>query len=125
MAHFAKIENKIVTSIIVVDNCRIGGCVGPDSVDYDPKNHVDCGNLDFPETEPIGQKFINEVVGLEGKWIQTSYNNSFRKRYAGIGYIYDKNYDVFYPQQFDENWVLDKDSWQWVSPDGIDRVPAN
>lgn len=69
MAHFAKIENNIVQQVIVVANS-------------------DCGNKEFPESEPIGQAFISSL-GLDGEWKQTSYNANFRSVYAGIGYTWD------------------------------------
>jgi hypothetical protein len=54
----------------------------------------DCGGGDFPESEPIGQAFIASL-GLSGEWKQTSYNNNFRAKYAGIGDTYDAVNDVF------------------------------
>lgn len=76
MAHFALIDdtNK-VREVIVIGN-------------------DDCGGGEFPESESVGQAFIASI-GLEGKWLQTSYNANFRGCYAGIGYIYDVNTDVF------------------------------
>jgi hypothetical protein len=65
MAHFAKIENKLVTQVIVIHN---------DSIN----------NLEFPDSEALGQEFI-ALLGLEGTWKQTSYNNNFRTKFAGIG----------------------------------------
>ena len=74
MAHFAKIdETNIVKDVIVVSNS-------------------DVDNLPFPESEPIGQAFITSV-GLTGTWLQTSYNNNFRKQYAGVGFYYDETMD--------------------------------
>lgn len=75
MAHFAKVENNIVSQVIVVANS-------------------DCGDLDFPESEPVGQAFIASL-GIEGEWLQTSYNNNFRGFYAGIGTLYDEVLDSF------------------------------
>jgi len=69
MAHFAKIENNTVTTVIVVSN-------------------DDCGGGDFPESEPIGQAFIASL-NLTGDWLQTSYHANFRGCYAGIGYAFD------------------------------------
>jgi len=66
MAHFAKIENGIVTTVVVVDN----------------------------EHEANGQEYLNGL-GLEGTWIQTSYNGNIRGKYAGIGDTYDAELDVF------------------------------
>ena len=75
MAHFAKIENDVVTQVIVVDN-------------------KDCGDLEFPESEAVGAAFINSI-GLPGIWKQTSYNNNFRNKYAGIGDTYNSENDEF------------------------------
>ena len=69
MAHFAKVLNNIVQEVIVVSN-------------------------DDAPTEAVGQAFIASL-GLEGQWLQTSYNNNFRGRYAGIGYTYDAELDEF------------------------------
>jgi hypothetical protein len=69
MAHFALINNGIVSNVIVVSNS-------------------DCGNGEFPASEPVGQAFIASL-GLEGEWLQTSYNSNFRGCYAGIGYTWD------------------------------------
>jgi hypothetical protein len=75
MAHFARIEDGIVREVIVVGN-------------------DDCGGGEFPDSEPIGQEFIASI-GLTGEWKQTSYNSNFRGTYAGIGYTYDSENDVF------------------------------
>lgn len=75
MAHFAKIENGIVTQVIVVSN-------------------DDCGGGDFPASEPIGQAFI-KFIGLDGEWRQTSYGSNFRGKYAGLGDTFDVEADAF------------------------------
>jgi len=66
MAHFAKIEDGIVTNVVVVDN----------------------------EHEENGEEYLNSL-GLEGRWVQTSYNANFRGKYAAIGDEYDEENDVF------------------------------
>jgi len=77
MAHFAKISSSgRVETVIVVSN-------------------VDCGDLEFPESESIGQAFIANTLRLDGEWLQTSYNNNFRGIYGGEGYSYDSINDVF------------------------------
>jgi hypothetical protein len=50
-----------------------------------------CGEptLAFPDTESAGRAFIANGMKLEGTWLQTSYNATFRGCYAGIGYTYD------------------------------------
>lgn len=82
MAHFAKIENDMVTQIIVVSN-------------------DDCGGGEYPDSEPVGQAFIASV-GLDGLWLQTSYHSNFRGHYAGIGFTYDAQLDEFVPQSIIE-----------------------
>lgn len=82
MAHFAKIENDTVTSVIVVSN-------------------NDCGGGNFPESEPIGQAFI-ALLGLDGLWLQTSYHANFRGVYAGAGFTYDKQLDEFVPPKAEQ-----------------------
>lgn len=76
MAHFAEIEKNVVTRVIVISN-------------------DDCGGGTFPESEPIGQAFIADVLLLNGTWLQTSYSGSFRGCFAGIGYTYNKRKDIF------------------------------
>jgi len=75
MAHFARIENNNVEDVIVIS----------DDVASDPA----------PNNEASGQAFIADVLGLPGTWLQTSYNSNFRGVYAGIGYTYDPDLDVF------------------------------
>jgi hypothetical protein len=69
MAHFANVQNNQVGQVIVVSN-------------------DDCDNLDFPESEPVGQAFIASL-GIIGTWLQTSYNGNFRGTYAGEGFSFD------------------------------------
>ena len=63
------------------------------------------------------QDFINSgVVGDSFLWVQTSYNNSFRKNFAGIGYTYDKTRDAFIPPKPYPSWTLDEDTCLWEAP---------
>lgn len=97
MAHFAKIEGSVVTQVIVVGNCDIGGCIGEENVSAElwiAEDHANCGDLEFPDTEVKGQEFIASI-GIDGEWLQTSYNGGFRGTYAGIGFSYDPKNDVF------------------------------
>ena len=70
---------------------------------------------------------VNGITGTEG-WEQlyetqrpgkickrTSYNGNFRAHYAGIGYTYDADNDVFYAPQPYPSWTLD-DAWNWQPP---------
>ena len=97
MAHFAKIDpNNVVIEVIVVAN-------------------EDCKNLDFPDSEPIGQAFLVSI-GKNGTWKQTSYNNNFRVRYAGIGYRYDETRDAFIAPQPFMSWVFNEETLDWQAP---------
>jgi len=83
VAHFAEVdEYQIVRNVIVVNNS-------------------DCGGGDYPDSEPIGQAFIASI-GIEGDWLQTSYNNNFRGQYAGQGMTYDPTLDEFVSPQEEE-----------------------
>lgn len=95
MAHFAQIdENNIVLNVIVVNNNDILDEAGQ-------------------ESEDVGVQFCKNLLG--GEWVQTSYNNNFRKQYAAIGGTYDAANDVFIaPKPFD-SWSLN-DSFDWVAP---------
>lgn len=74
MAHFAKLENNIVTQVIVVNNEVL----------------LDENGI---EQESIGAQFCQDLFG--GEWKQTSYNATFRGKYASIGMIYDPTIDEF------------------------------
>ena len=75
MANFARLENGFISDVIAVDN-------------------ENCGGGDFPNSEPIGQQFISHI-GIQGEFLQTSYNNNFRGVCAQRGYTYDLDLDVF------------------------------
>jgi hypothetical protein len=97
MAHFAKVENGTVISVIVVNNSALEA------------------NGEFPESELSGQVFL-ESLGLGKEWLQTSYNGNFRGNYAGIGYTYNKDLDAFIPPKPSENAVLDEETFTWIVP---------
>jgi hypothetical protein len=86
MSHWAEIdENNIVIRVTVGDN-----------------NDLD-----------EGYQWLIDNLG--GRWIQTSYNNNFRKQYAGIGFTYDEVNDVFISPSPYPSWILDE-SLNWVAP---------
>jgi len=88
MAHFAEIDdNNIVKRVLVVDNSQ----------------------------EHRGQELLTFDMRLGGTWIQTSYNNNFRKQFAGIGYTYDAVNDVFISPQPYASWSLDE-NFDWKAP---------
>ncbi len=98
MAHFARVENNVVTEVLVV----------PESVEY------------------RGDEYLAVDLGLGGVWVQTSYNTRggvhseggipFRKNYAGIGYIYDVERDAFIPPQPYLSWMLNDETCLWEPP---------
>jgi hypothetical protein len=62
------------------------------------------------------QDFINSgKVGDSSSWVETSYDDNFRKQYCGPGYTYDSINDVFVcPQPF-PSWTIDS-SHDWQPP---------
>jgi len=92
MGHFAKVLDGKVTQVIVAEP-------------------------DF---------FTTFVDSSPGTWIQTSYNTiagkhtqggtPLRGNYAGIGYTYDAQNDVFYQPQPFPSWTLNKETWTWDCP---------
>jgi hypothetical protein len=56
------------------------------------------------------------VENLGGTWVQTSYNATFRKNYAGVGYRYDEDLDAFIPPQPFPSWTLNEVTARWMSP---------
>jgi hypothetical protein len=92
MGHFAKVDRDKVIDVIVAE---------PEFFET------------FKDTRP-------------GEWIQTSYNTRgnqhrlggtpLRGNYAGIGYTYDREHDVFYTPQPYSSWTLNHSTWSWEAP---------
>jgi hypothetical protein len=91
MSHYCKVVNGIVTQVIVAE---------PEFFDT------------FVDSSP-------------GEWIQTSYNTHggqhpegrpLRGNFAGIGYVYDRENDVFYIPQPYPSWTLNTTTWTWEAP---------
>jgi hypothetical protein len=96
MAHYAFLdENNIVTEVIT----------GIDETEL----------IEGLDTETWYGNFRGQ------KCVRTSYNNNIRRRYAGIGYSYDQEADVFIPPQPYPSWSLnDNFDWQAPTPRPID-----
>ena len=92
MAHFAKLGvGNIVEQVIVVSN-------------------------DIATTEQAGEDFINKLYNTRDVWKQTSYNKSFRKNFAGLGFYYDQTRDAFIPPKPFNSWILNEDTYIWEVP---------
>jgi hypothetical protein len=89
MAHFAEINDEnTVLRVLVVPN----------------------------EEEHRGEEFLSVDLGLGGKWVQTSFNSTIRKTYAGVGYVYNPELDIFLPPKPYPSWALNKVIGEWVAP---------
>lgn len=98
MAHFASLNSdNIVTDVIAVDNTVITDDQGQ-------------------EQEALGIKFCQNLFGDDTQWVQTSYNNNFRKRYAGIGFKYEADLDAFIPPKPYPSWLFNEDTLDWDPP---------
>jgi hypothetical protein len=98
MAHFAQIgyENKVLRVSVVRNEDILDGN----------------GN----ESEEVGIQFLKSVHGHLTNWLQTSYNNNFRFRYAGIGMVYNVEHDVFLLPQPYPSWTLNTETYEWEPP---------
>ena len=99
MAHFAELNNSNeVLQVIVISNTDVDANGGDESTQ--------------------AETFVASIVpyGTGGvAWKQTSYNNNFRKQYAGIGYSYDSSKDKFITPQPYSSWSLDSND-DWKAP---------
>jgi hypothetical protein len=94
MAHFVELnELNIVTQVIVVHN-----------------NELLVNGI---ELESKGIEFCQSLFG--GNWVQTSYNGTIRKNFAGIGFTYDPVADHFFAPQPFPSWILNANA-QWEAP---------
>lgn len=95
MAHFAKINSEnVVEKVVVVDN-------------------ADITDENGDEQESLGVSYLQNLYGADTNWVQTSYNKSFRNKYAGIDSIYIADADIFVHKSPYPSWTLDADNvWQ-------------
>ncbi len=111
MAHFAKLGvNGKVIAVHGLDNDQML-------------------NADSAEDETVGQQRLQEIHGWPAAmWIQTSYNTvsnthtsgdnskAFRGNYAGIGYTWDEDNNIFWPKQPHASWSKNNSTASWVAP---------
>jgi hypothetical protein len=93
MAHFAKVNGGLVEQVVVVHN------------------------NDAPD-EAAGIAFLLSLFGpiAPAAWVQTSYNGSVRKNFAGVGFTYDAGRDAFIPPKPFPSWLLDEATCRWQAP---------
>jgi hypothetical protein len=109
MAHFAKLgANSKVIQVLTLNN-------------------KDMLNADGVEDESVGQQYLETHNNWPAQmWIQTSYNTSggthrnggtpFRGNYAGIGYTWDEDDQIFWPKKPYASWVKNTTNAQWDPP---------
>ena len=103
MAHFAELESKTDPTGFTSDTHLI------------VKRVVVVGNDCVPSDEHAdGETWCVNFFG-GGTWKQTSYNNNFRKQYAGIGMRYDASKNKFISRQPYKSWSLDGNN-DWQAP---------
>ena len=111
MAHFAKLgANGKVIQVLTMDNDKML-------------------NADGVEDETVGQQWLEIHNNWPAQmWIQTSYNTlnnehklggtPFRGNYAGIGYTWDEDNNIFWPKKPHASWVKNTTTASWKSPIG-------
>jgi len=97
MAHYAELDinNKVIRVLTACnqDIATHGGELSEEAANY------------FGTYTPFSKNGV--------KWVQTSYNNNFRKQYAGIGYTFDSTKNKFISPQPFASWSLDaNDDWK-------------
>ena len=98
MAHFAQIDdNNLVIAVTVVANAA-------------------CQDGNGDESESVGIAFCKSLLGNDTNWVQTSYNATIRKNYAGIGYTWDSGRDAFIPPKQYNSWQLNETTCRYDPP---------
>lgn len=92
MSHFAKVEDGIVTEVLVIE-----------------QDVIDTGI--FGDPAMWVQTSYNTLAG------QHPEGRPLRKNFAGIGYTYDAERDAFIPPQPDPSWVLNEETCCWEAPE--------
>ena len=114
MAHYALINS---------DNIVVHVITGPEENEI----QIDVDGTEVGGSSDAWEKFYSQRPWFDGLTCKrTSYNTignqhlnngvPFRGNYAGIGYKYDKDFDVFIAPQPYPSWILDYDTFQWKAP---------
>lgn len=88
MSHFAKIENGVVTQVIVAEQ-------------------------DVIDSGLFGTGWVQTSYNTQGG--QHPEGRPLRKNYAGVGFTYDSNRDAFIPPKPEGSWILDEETCLWVA----------
>ena len=92
MSHFAKVENGIVTQVIVIEQDVLDTGMWGDPSQWVQTSYNTIG----------GQHRLGGIP--------------LRKNYAGLGYVYDSVRDAFYAPQPFASWILNEDTCIWEAP---------
>jgi hypothetical protein len=117
MGHFAKVENGLVTDVIVAEQDFIDSGVVGDPAIWFKTSYNTYGNVHYAPSPPA------EPGTPDG-------GTPIRANYAGIGYTYDPNYTigdyvgVFYAPQPYPSWVLNTDTFLWEAPTPPGPMPT-
>jgi len=95
MSHFAKVENGVVTQVIVAEHTFINSGVVGNPAEWVQTSYNTQGGQHIQGGTPL------------------------RGNYAGIGHIYDKDKDVFYAPQPYASWTLNETTWTWEAPSAM------
>lgn len=92
MTHYAKVENGIVTQVIVAD-----------------ADFINSGYVGNPAS------WLQTSYNTQGN-VHLLGGTPFRKNYAGVGYTYDPTLDAFIPPKLFNSWLLNEDTGLWDAP---------
>lgn len=68
------------------------------------------------ESEQKGIDHLHLHHGAHRRWVRTSYGGNFRGTYAGIGYTYREDLDMFIAPRPFSSWILDETTGVWSAP---------
>jgi hypothetical protein len=104
MAHYALINS---------DNIVVQVITGVD----ENITQIDLDNTEVGGSSEAWEQFYSSRPWFEGLTCKrTSYNGNVRANYAGIGYTYDSNFDVFIPPRPYPSWKLNYTNYKWEAP---------
>ena len=101
MAHFAKVQDGVVTQVIVAEPEFFDTFVDSTPGEWIQTSYNTRGGVHYdPETQQPS----------------STQEKALRKNYAGIGFTYDRDRDAFIPPQPFDSWLLDEGTCLWEAP---------